>query len=159
VKRLVVVLLLLLAPSAQAQGPLPEVTGLAAQARNHEVQLSWDPTPDPQVVGYVVSIYLDGELFATRNTTNTNHVVSPLTNQLSYAFIVASRDASGNVGPASAPVAATPTNDRDLPYLAAGLMVTWLSIFGYAALLARREAQLDRKLDQILDAKHHEENR
>lgn len=155
-KRLLLAALLLI-PLANAQpSDLPVVTGLQAAPQNHAVQLSWDAANDPRVTGYAVHVYRDGILLATTNVTETSHRVASLINERSYAFQVAARDPAGKVGPLSAPVSATPTNARDLLYLAAGLIATWMSLFGYAALLARKEGQLDRKLNQLLDARTRE---
>ena len=150
-------LLLLLVPIAAGQGDLPRVENVQASPDNHAVDVSWTPSNDTRIVAYTVYVYRDGLLLSTNNVTANTLRVGGLVNERSYAFQVAARDANGNLGPLSAPASASPANDRDLLYLAAGLIVTWLTLFGYAALLARKEAQLDRKLDQLIAAREREE--
>ncbi|MBI2078817.1 MAG: CcmD family protein [Euryarchaeota archaeon] len=158
-KRILLLVGLLAIPTALAQGDLPRVEDVQAAPENHAVLVSWTAANDTRVVGYTVYAYRDGLLLSTTNVTENRLRVGALVNERSYAFQVAARDAQGNLGPPSAPASAAPTNSRDLLYLASGLIVTWLSLFGYAALLARKEAQLDRKLDQLVAARDREETK
>lgn len=137
-------------PAIAAQGAgLPRVEGAEAIGTNQRIDLTWEALVHPQVVGYRVTVYADGATIQESNTTQPSFVFHG-TNGRTYVFVVAARAEDGSLGPPSSPVAATPRLERDLQYLAAGLIATWLGLFGYAALLARTEARLEAKLDRLL---------
>lgn len=149
-------LLIPLAGAAEAIEP-GHVRNLRATAGNQRVDLAWEPPNDlPEgrtateyvVLGYDPENQPDGPLFQ-RNTTEPR-VSFLVTNGRTYVFQVEAILDDGTHGPRSMPIAATPALGRDMQYLAAGLIVTWVAVFGYAAWLARREAHLDRKLEQLL---------
>jgi CcmD family protein len=149
-------LALLLLPVAAATEPTIaySVSNVRAVAQNQRVDLTWDPVvaPDasgPQVVGYVVLVFEVSDA-ALRQETNGTQASFFGVNGRTYTFQVAARLSDGTEGPRSGPVAATPHLARDLAYLASGLVATWVAILGYVGLLARREARLDRKLEQLL---------
>lgn len=142
--------LVLLLPAGAAQGNgLPRIEGVQALAANQRIDLTWDAVVHPRVVGYQVTVYADGVSVQEANTSQPGFVFHG-TNERTYVFLVAARAEDGTLGPPSNPVAATPRLDRDLQYLAAGLIATWLGLFAYAALLARKEARLEAKLEQLL---------
>ena len=154
-RTLLVLLLLLPAVSAQASPDppalAPDMVHVEAVASNQRVDLSWQPPVEP-AKRYIVYVYYDGWENQNR-TVNGTQASFLLTNGRTYVFEVAMVKADGTEGPRSAPVAATPRLENDLAYLAAGLIVVWLGIFGYAGLLARKEASLNKKLDRILQTR------
>jgi CcmD family protein len=159
VRRVLFVAALLMVPVVSATTPTlcGQPYPVTAKASNQRVDLKWPAVaslcnPDGStrpVVGYDVQVLHDGLLLSNLSTTLPRASFS-LTNGQTYAFLVYAKDAQGNLGPASPPAAATPRFERDMQYLAAGLIVTWLAVFGYATFLARRESGLDRKLEQLL---------
>jgi CcmD family protein len=148
---------LTLTPLAAAQEPDPwpyYIPNIRVEAGNQRVDLDWDPARDtnlsePQVTGYRVFVY-DGEVLLLMRETNDTQASFLVTNGRLYALQVAAILSDGTEGQRSYPVAAAPALERDLEYLAAGLIVTWIGIFGYVTYLGRREASLDRKLEQLL---------
>lgn len=154
-KRLAVLAVLLLAPGACAQNgseDLYTISDLRAEATNQRVDLSWS-APTSAAASYRVYVFEDGREFTNRTINNQTTASFLLTNGRTYAFQVAAIQPDGNEGPLSPPVAATPRLERDLAYLAAGLIAVWVGLFGYAAFLARKEASIDAKLERILQAR------
>jgi CcmD family protein len=151
---LLVALSALLVPLASAdEARVPyEVYPVTASASNQRVELSWAPPSESDVAGYNVYVFDEGQ-FSHIVAVNSTKATLFLTNGRSYAFQVAAVTTDGVEGPRSAPVAATPHLENDLAYLAAGLIAVWIGVFGYAAFLARKEASIDRKLEQLLQAR------
>ena len=87
-------------------------TGLASNAGDGQVALSWDANSESDLAGYVVSRAtssdgpydrLTGSLLSSTAYTDTSVV-----NGTTYFYTVSAEDASGNTSIASAPVSATP---------------------------------------------------
>lgn len=156
----VVLVILVLIPSAAAQNahppglPLPpDTVRVDVRASNQRVDLSWEK-PEVEATSYIVYVYQNGAIGENQNrTVNATQVTFFLTNGVTYIFEVAILRPDGTQGPRSQPVAATPHLENDLAYLASGLIAVWVGIFGYAAFLARKEASIDRKLEQLLQAR------
>lgn len=144
---------LALVPLAAGQGsPEHEITDLRATASNQRVDLAW-AAPPGALQGYNVTVYDEGSVLTVRTSPDTEETFL-LTNGRTYVFQVAAILPDGTLGPPSAPVAATPRLDSDLAYLAAGLIAVWVGVLAYAAFLARKEAAIDRKLEQIVATRY-----
>ena len=91
------------APDTTAPG---QVTGLTAtETTGRSVTLSWQPAQDDRgVTGY--DVLRDGTVLAT-GVTGTGHTDSTVTPGTAYSYQVLARDAAGNAGPASEPLAVT----------------------------------------------------
>jgi CcmD family protein len=157
-KRILLLIAILLLPTVSASEPSVafSVLNVKAHAGNQRVDLTWDSAlgpngnaTEPTVLGYVVYVFQSSDV-GDRHETNATQLSLFLVNGRPYAFQVAARLSDGTEGPRSGPVSATPSLERDLEYLAAGLVVTWVAVLGYVGLLVRREARLDRKLEQLL---------
>jgi hypothetical protein len=87
----------------EPEGPAAP-TGLTATPISFmQVDLSWDASPDPEVIGYV--IYRDGAQIGTSSMTDYSDVgVGP---NREYTYTVASRDGVGQVGSPCSPAYAT----------------------------------------------------
>lgn len=147
--RPLLLLALLLVPLAMAQS---EEARMPRDARlesgNQYLDLTWKPpTASENVSHYVVHVRGDdGESRINVSGTFYRHYGI---NGRTYELTVAAVYRDGTVGPASAPLRGVPRLPADLQYFEAGLVVTWLGLFGYAAFLARKEARVDRKLEQL----------
>ena len=124
---------------------------LQATASNQRIDLTWKP-PTNGATSFIVYVYSNG-IELRNQTANETRASFFLTNGQTYAFEVSAVNADGTEGPRSNPVAATPHLENDLAYLAAGLIAVWIGVFGYAAFLARKEASIDHKLEQLLQAR------
>lgn len=140
---------LLLFPLAAAQGAGSVPRNVRVVEGNQRFEVHWDPPPVAgNLTGYVVRVE-DVSGAVESNVTATSYLHFGV-NGRTYQVTVAARFADGTRGNMSAPVSATPRLANDLQYLEAGLVLTWLGIFGYAVFLARRERHVDRKLEQLL---------
>jgi hypothetical protein len=141
-KRVALLLALCLVPSATASDHLPLIRDLRVHAGDQVLLIEWAPADDSAVVGYVVRVWAEGRLVQTLNATEPRARFLGAVNERPYAVQVAARDANGDTGPFSPPVAAVPRMDRDQTYLALGLIVVWVGLWAYAVLLTRVERNL-----------------
>ncbi|RBY95954.1 hypothetical protein DQ237_12550 [Blastococcus sp. TF02-8] len=81
-------------------------TGLVATRGDGRVTLTWTANGEPDLAGYAV--LRDGVQIAM--VTGTTCTATDLTNDVTYDFALVAVDDSGNRSPATAPVAATPTD-------------------------------------------------
>jgi hypothetical protein len=84
-------------------------TGLVATPGDARVTLAWNPSPEPDVIGYRVyrSLVSGGPYAAIADTTSPAHVDLTVTNGVTYFYAVTARDAVFE-SVSSAEVAATP---------------------------------------------------
>lgn len=137
---------LLLTPTAWADQHLPRVENVRLQEENQLLVITWDLSQSPDVAGYVVRIWRDGDLVQQINKTEPAASFRGV-NQLAYSVEVSAVDADGQEGPPSNPVAGVPRLENDQRYLALGLIAVWLGIWIYAAILTRVEQRLRRDID------------
>jgi pectin methylesterase-like acyl-CoA thioesterase len=100
-------------PPADTVAPLAP-TGLAAQAGDASVELSWTASPEADTAGY--NLYRSstgpaGTSSAKLNAdllTGTSHTDRTAANDTSYSYVLTAVDKAGNESPASAPATADP---------------------------------------------------
>lgn len=143
----------LVAPLVVAGGHLEAPANVRVEAGNQVLRISWDPVEG--AAGYSVYVYARGALVdpdgdnVTYAVTGTSATHVGAVNDQSYAVVVAARGAEGVPGLRSDPVAATPTLRHDQTYLALGLIVVWVGIWGYAVVLTRIERGLAAQRERI----------
>ena len=119
------------------------------EAGNQVLDISWDPVPGAP--GYLVTVYSEGQ-HVDYLTARAQCSVSA-TNGRPYAVQVAAFASDGSVGPGSDPVAATPAFAGDFAFLAAGLAVVWIAVWGYALILARKQQRLMARYEALLNVR------
>jgi len=145
VRRLLLPLLLLLAPVAQAQAPAAPHVRLVSG--NQVLMASWEAVPG--AVSYEVDVYHGDVHIGPINVTATSYAFQGAFNGVPYALTVRARNAAGELGPASAPVAALPTNPHDARYFALAIAAIWVAVVGYCLLLARGQQRLEERLIKL----------
>lgn len=146
-RRLLVLLLLVPIASAHYDDPRSP-HNLRISEGNQRLDVAWDPPNDAANLShYRVNVTSRGvtESIRVSGTFYRHYGV----NGIAYEFLVTAVYADGSEGPEAGPVRGIPRLASDLQYFEAGLVMTWLGILGYAALLARIEARLDRKTEQL----------
>jgi hypothetical protein len=84
-------------------------TGLTATAGNAEIQLDWDPHPEPDIYGYIIYKAENPDSFAVLDTSQTNSYLDVgLTNGLDYYYYITAIDSFQNVSFNSDTVSAYP---------------------------------------------------
>lgn len=137
----------------------PRVENLQLAPGNQRIDIAWDAIPPTaEVVGYAVLVYSEGEFVQRINTTETRATFLGAINGRTYVVEVVAVDAADRQGP---PAVATtqPRFEADLTYLALGLAVVWIGLWGYAVMLARRSRDLAARLERIHDEKERLGNR
>ncbi|UCE67342.1 MAG: T9SS type A sorting domain-containing protein [Candidatus Zixiibacteriota bacterium] len=84
-------------------------TGLTATAANAEVELSWDPNPEPDIYGYIMHRSEEQEEFTIIDTSLTNAFTDfGLTNGFEYCYFITAIDTFQNISFDSDTVSASP---------------------------------------------------
>jgi chitodextrinase len=94
-------------------------TGLVAVRGDGQVSLTWTANPEPDIATY--RVLRDGVEIAT--VTGTSYLDTGLTNDTTYAYVLAAVDTHGNRSPNSGTASATPT-DLTPPAAPTGLVAT-----------------------------------
>jgi fibronectin type 3 domain-containing protein len=100
--------------SAVPVSPPPSPTGLAASAGNTRVTLTWEPTPGASFYVLKRGTTPGGPHESVATPTGTTHVDLLLTNNATYYYTLAAKNAGGESGP-SAEVSATPVGPPGAP--------------------------------------------
>lgn len=142
-------LIVLLLPLAAAQdASLRRPRDLRLSEGNQFLDVSWDaPIDTANLTHYVLAAQTEGARDAVNVTGRFYRY--PAINAVEHSFTVTAIYTDGP-GPPAGPIQGAARLPNDLQYFEAGLLLTWLAIFGYAFFLARREARVDRKLEQLL---------
>jgi CcmD family protein len=161
---MILVVLLLLAPAAVEAQALPgpacgpggfrsesnttmAAPSVSVEGGNQKFTASWQAVE--AVAGYQLRI-TEGANVMLRETSGTSCLVSA-TNGRTYTVelaVVLADDERGPFGPA---VTVTPAFEGDALHLAAGLLVVWLGLAGYAAFLQRQQRILSARDEALLN--------
>jgi hypothetical protein len=114
-------------PVTDTNSPLAAPGGLKASGADRSVRLEWNPSADPDLKGYTVSVTgSEGAVVAETpvNAPATTVTVGDLTNGSTYTFRVATETKAGKRSPFSSPLEATPGLSGKPPAIPSGLVAS-----------------------------------